>query len=322
MSELNIVLLGAGAIGHGWSRAIEAHPGAKLAAFVDPLIGTARAASWLQDHPQATKGVSLSELGDLNLDAAVVTTQSPAHVDAIRAALEHGLHVVVEKPFATTLEDAEALVALAAERGLTLMVSQNYRFFPGVATLRDIVAKQTYGRVRAVTGQFSYDWAGKPYQHEMEHITALEMSVHHLDLARAIFGAEAESGISIEWNPAGSQYKRGGGGQEALFVMNDGQGTFPFLYSGNLVGKSPNSEWGGNWRFEFDSATLVVERLEQGYGLYRAVGETYDYIGPFSADQGFGPSLDHFVSAINGKTEPWSSGRDNLKTLKMAFGRL
>lgn len=318
MTELRIALLGAGALGRGWSKVISAHPGARLAAFVDPLVGTPSASPWLDEY-DAPKAQTLAALGDVALDAAVVTAQSPAHATAIRASLEHGLHVVVEKPFTTTLADAEALVALAAERDLTLMVSQNYRFFPGVATLRQLIADGTYGGIRAVVGQFSYDWAGKPYQHQMEHVTPLEMSVHHLDLVRAIFDAEPERGLSLEWNPASSQYV-GGGGQEALYRMTSPGGAFPFLYSGNLVGKSPNSQWGGSWRFEFDKATLIVDVIDGDYGLYRANGEQHERLGDFASEIGFAPSFDHFVNSIREGREPWSSGRDNLGTLKMALG--
>ena len=321
MSGLNVVLFGAGALGRGWSRVISEHSSARLTGFVDPLVGTEKASAWLADYPDIPKATSIDGLVG-PFDAAVVTTQSPAHAAAIRTALEHGLHVVVEKPFATTLDDAKSLVELAASRGLTLMVSQNYRFFPGVATLRQAVSEQTFGAIRSVVGQFSYDWAGKPYQHEMEHITALEMSIHHLDLVRAIFAAEAETGLSLEWNPEPSQYQKGGGGQEALYRMRSETGVFPFLYSGNLVGKSPNSEWGGHWRFEFDTATLVVDRIEGRYGLYRARGETYEWIGPFAADIGFGPSFAHFADSVANGKEPWSSGRDNLKSLQMALGPL
>lgn len=318
MTTLDVVLFGAGALGRRWSEAVAAHPRARLAGFVDPLIDTARAAPWLADYPDVPRAAAIEALDGVAPAAAVVTAQSPAHAAAIRTALENGLHVVVEKPFATTLADAEALVGLAEARGLTLMVSQNYRFFPGVATLRKLVADRTHGRIRAVVGQFSYDWAGKPYQHEMAHVTALEMSVHHLDLVRAIFSAEAETGLSIEWNPEPGRY-RGGAGQEALYRMSDGEASFPFLYSGNLVGKSANSEWGGHWRFEFDSATLLVDRVAGRYGLYRALGGTEEWIGPFSADAGVAPAFDHFVDAVLSGMEPWSSGRDNLGTLRMAL---
>jgi predicted dehydrogenase len=327
MSELKIngvtkiAILGAGALGRAWSKIIQADPGARLAAIIDPLVGSENAPAWIDEHPDVPRARSLGELGLVTLDAAVVTAFSPAHADAIRSALEHGLHVIVEKPFATTLEDAQSVVDLAAKRGLTLMVSQNYRFFAGVPTIRELVEKETYGRIRAVFGEFSYDWAGKPYQHKMHHVMGLEMAVHHFDLVRALFAADPQSGSVREWNPAGSQYA-GGGGLEALFEMRSPQDAFPFLYSGSLVGKGPATPWGGVWRFEFDRGTIVVDTIDGRYGIYRAHADGHDGIGPFADDVVFEGSLAHFLSSLRAGQEPWPSGRDNLSTLKMALGFL
>lgn len=320
-STAKIAILGAGALGRAWSKVIEAEAGARLAAIIDPLVGTETAPSWIDEHPEVPRARSLGELGLVSLDAAVVTAFSPAHADAIRSALEHGLHVIVEKPFVTTLDDAHALVDLAARRGLTLMVSQNYRHFPGVATIRDLIASARFGRVRSVTGAFSYDWAGKPYQHRMQHVMGLEMAVHHFDLVRALFDAEPVSGLVREWNPEGSRYA-GGGGLEALFEMASAIDRFPFIYTGSLVGKAPPTPWGGDWRFEFDTATIIVGTVDGRYGIYQAHAKGHDWIAPFADDIRFDGAFSHFLSSLAEGREPWSSGRDNLGTLRMVLGFL
>jgi len=320
-TPVKIAILGAGALGRAWSRVIEADPRARLAAIIDPLVGTDRAPAWIDEHPEIPRARNLAELGLVSLDAAVVTAFSPAHAEAVRAALDHGLHVIVEKPFVTGLDDAHALVELAARRGLTLMVSQNYRHFPGVATLRGLVADETFGRIRSVSGSFTYDWAGKPYQHKMHHVMGLEMAVHHFDLVRALFDVEPLTGFVREWNPATSQYV-GGGGLEALFEMASRRDAFPFVYSGSLVGKAPPTPWGGNWRFEFDGATLVVDTIDGRYGLYRATAEGHAWIAPFADEITFDGAFRHFLDSLAAGREPWSSGRDNLGTLRMVLGFL
>ncbi len=315
---LRIVLLGAGALGRAWSKVIAAQEGARLCAVVDPLFGTATPPPVAPEWEGLPAARSLAELGDVPLDAAVVTAFSPAHVEAVRTALDHGLHVVVEKPFTTTLEDAQSLVALAEARGRTLMVSQNYRFFPGVATVRDLVRSKAHGRIRAVSGQFWCDWAGKPYQHAMRHVMALEMAIHHFDLVRALFDADARGGTVREWNPEPARFA-GGGGLEALFDMDAPLGAFPFGYSGSLVGRAKTTPWPGLWRFEFDRATLVVDTIEGRYGLYHATADGFDWLGTFGDEVGFAGSLAHFVDSLHAGREPWSSGRDNLGTMAMAL---
>ena len=315
---MNIAIVGAGGMGQAWRAALEHVPDTHVRAFVDPLIGTDKAAPWLGDYRDAAQVAALSALTG-EIDAVVVTALSPAHTDIVRAALERGYHVLVEKPFVTSLDDAQVLVALAAKQGKTLMVSQNYRFFPGAQWVKKIVEEGKYGEVRAVIGRFWCDWPGKPYQHKMLHPMALEMAIHHFDLVRAMFGANVLSGHMNEWNPTWSPYRMGGA-LEALFQMKNATTTFPFLYSGSLVGKAPRTPWGGLWRFEFDKATLVADVIDEQYGLFDATETGYEKLSPFGDDSmALGKSFAHFKACTETAQEPWSSGQDNLGTLAMAL---
>ena len=307
-------------MGHAWTNMVLRQPDVEVAGFVDPLIATASAPAWLEDYTEAAKVTSLAQLADAHdIDAVVVTALSPAHGEVVRLALETGCHVIVEKPFVTTLGEAEILVELAAERQRCLMVSHNYRFFPGVQKLCRIVREGSYGPVRAVIGRFWCDWPGKPYQHAMMHPMALEMAIHHFDMARAMFGAEAVEGQVLEWNPAWSPYLMGAA-LEALFKMEAGNHHFPFLYSGSLVGKAPRTPWGGLWRFEFEEATLVAAEIDGTYGLFEAAEAGYSLLSPFAGEtMMLDASFRHFLSCIREDKEPWSSGRDNLGTLRMAL---
>ncbi len=315
---MKIAVVGAGGMGRAWTVALGAVQNTEVRAFVDPLIGTDNAAPWLLDYPDARQVREVRELSG-EIEAVVVTAFTPAHTEIVRAALERDLHVIVEKPFVTNLEDAQALVALADERQKTLMVSQNYRFFSGPQRVREIVENKEYGPVHAVIGQFWCDWPGKPYQHAMDHPMALEMAIHHFDLARAMFGAEAVSGQVSEWNPVWSPYRMGGA-LEALFQMKNTDCSFPFLYSGSLVGRATRTPWGGLWRFEFEGATLVADVIGDDYGLYLATEAGYERISDFGDDSmALAKSFAHFKASVESSAEPWPSGRDNLGTLAMAL---
>ncbi|MFC0012295.1 Gfo/Idh/MocA family protein [Devosia nitrariae] len=319
-APLRVALVGAGGLGRGWAKVISNQQGAELGAVVDPLIGSERQAEWIVEEvghlPLAT---DLEATLEMDIDAAVVTAFSIAHHVAVKAALERGLHVLVEKPFTVTLQEAEELVSLAADKGLTLMVSQNYRYFPGASLLREIVRDERYGSIASVFCEFCLDWPGKPYQHGMQHAMGLEMAVHHFDMCRAIFDAEATGGYAREWQPAGSQYA-GGGAIEAVFEMEGSRGTFPFTYSGSLVSKAPRTPWPGRWRFEFDRKTILLDTLENGYGLYACQVEEHEWLGRYDGDTMlFNLPLAHFIDSIRTGKEPWSSGRDNLGTMRMAL---
>ncbi|MBV9673757.1 MAG: Gfo/Idh/MocA family oxidoreductase, partial [Verrucomicrobia bacterium] len=128
---MNVVIIGAGTLGQRWTQIVNSSTNAKIQAFVDPLIGNEKAPAWLLQYPEIPKFNSIPELRDLQVEAAIITAFSPAHAEAVEQALAQNYHVLVEKPFVTNQADAKRLVQLAGQKKRKLMVSQNYRFFPG-----------------------------------------------------------------------------------------------------------------------------------------------------------------------------------------------
>lgn len=99
-------------------------------------------------YPDARIVRSFDELlGVDELDLVVVNTPDITHYDYARRALLAGKHVIVEKPFTTTVEEAEELVALAAERGLTLSVYQNRRWDGDFLTVRQVLSRGLLGHL-------------------------------------------------------------------------------------------------------------------------------------------------------------------------------
>src|SRR5213083_1269005 len=76
-------------------------------------------------------------------EALLNTTALPGHVPVTRAALDAGLHVLLEKPFAPSLTAGQELVDVATRAGLVLMVSQNYRYFPAPRAIADMVRHES-----------------------------------------------------------------------------------------------------------------------------------------------------------------------------------
>jgi predicted dehydrogenase len=316
---MRVAIAGLGSIGKRWTEVLSQAPDVELAVLVDPLVGRPDLFPWLARYPDIPQVQTMDVLLDIDVDALVVTASSPAHAEIVQRALELGLHVLVEKPFTTQISDAEALVILAREKGRILMVSQNYRFFPGPQTLRSIARNVELGAVRAVIGQFWCDWPGRPYQQQMMHPMGLEMAVHHFDLVRAMFDANVVSGQVQEWNPERSPYRMGGA-VEALFKMANQNSSFPFLYSGSLVTQRTRTPWGGLWRFEFDRGTVIADNVDGQYGLFLAGDGHYKLLSAFGDESmAFDKSFSHFHDCIKNGKEACCSGADNLNTLRMVL---
>ena len=96
-----------------------------------------------------------------DVDVVDICTPGHLHHDIALAALEAGKHVLVEKPLANSLAEAEAMVAAAdtaAQRGVAAMVGFNYRRVPALALARELIAAGRIGEVRQVRAAYLQDW--------------------------------------------------------------------------------------------------------------------------------------------------------------------
>jgi len=85
-----------------------------------------------------------------DIDAAVVATPPRTHADVALDLLRHGKHVLVEKPMATSVEAASAMIEAAADSGAQLMAGHTFEYNPAVATLRDIIQSGELGRLHYI----------------------------------------------------------------------------------------------------------------------------------------------------------------------------
>jgi predicted dehydrogenase len=90
-----------------------------------------------------------TDLGDVldDTDAVLVATPPGSHYAVAMQALKHGKHVLVEKPLATSVAQAEDLVAVAAENDVQLMVGHTFEYNAAVRQLREIIQSGQLGRV-------------------------------------------------------------------------------------------------------------------------------------------------------------------------------
>lgn len=120
-------------------------------------------------------------LGDTDVDAVAVATPVHTHYEIARMALEHGKHVLIEKPMTHTVETSRELIDLAEDRGLTLMVDHTFVYTGAVRKIREIVDRGELGdlyyfdSVRVNLGMFQHDvnvvWDLAPHDVSiMEHL--------------------------------------------------------------------------------------------------------------------------------------------------------
>jgi predicted dehydrogenase len=150
MEPLRVGLVGCGAVAewHVDSGYRAVPESARVVATCDMRLDRAAA---LASPLEATAYVDLDlMLRDPQVEAVDLCSPHPLHAPMALAALAAGKHVLVEKPLATTVADGAAMVALAAERGLTLCVSENYPFSEPFRRAKAMIEAGEIGRVVAL----------------------------------------------------------------------------------------------------------------------------------------------------------------------------
>jgi predicted dehydrogenase len=159
---ISVAVIGAGYWGPNLIRNFVSCPETKLVAVCDK--DAARLAKVLAPYPGVDAVVDVKELlARKDIDAVAIATPVRTHAPFAIAALEAGKHVLVEKPLADSVADAERMVALAASRALTLMVDHTFVYSPAVRKMSELYGKGELGElcyidsVRINLGMFQHD---------------------------------------------------------------------------------------------------------------------------------------------------------------------
>jgi len=147
------------------------------------------------------------------LDAVVLTSPAPCHLDNLRGAARHGLHVLSEKPLAMGEGDSLEMIRLADEAGIMLFTGFDYRFSPVSQQIHRLVRERAVGDVRSLRliyiwnchGKYRTDDAGQRVEQErragrmLEGGPMVDCGVHQIDLARWWLNSEVS-----RWTAAGA----------------------------------------------------------------------------------------------------------------------
>lgn len=168
---------------------IRAVPGLRLAAIVQRSGTEAQ-----QQYPDARLVRNMDELLAIEtIRLVVIATPNPSHHPLAKQALENGRDVVIDKPFATTYNQAAELVEIAKSRGRLISVYQNRRFDGDFVTLQQLVSSGTLGRVVLLESHFDRfrpllrenAWRERP---EAGSGVLFDLGPHLIDQAMVLFG--------------------------------------------------------------------------------------------------------------------------------------
>src|SRR5262245_50756835 len=129
-----VAVIGAGSMGRNHTRVYREIPDAELVGVVDENRGSAEEIARL-NNTQPYDDLSRL-LDEAKPEAVTVAVPTQVHYEVVKQALEGGCHILVEKPIAATVEEAQDLMQLAKNVGKVLMVGHIERFNPAIIELK------------------------------------------------------------------------------------------------------------------------------------------------------------------------------------------
>lgn len=138
-------------------------------------------------------------LNDEDIDVVTISSISGYHAKQAIDCLRHNKHVIVEKPMALNLEDADEVINIAKEKDRVVCVSHQNRFMPSVKRLKEAVDKGKFGKIihgsaRTLWNRNNdyYNQAAWRGTKDLDGGTLLNQCIHNIDLLQWIMGGEIE----------------------------------------------------------------------------------------------------------------------------------
>jgi UDP-N-acetylglucosamine 3-dehydrogenase len=195
---VDVAVLGLGTMGRQHARVLADLAGARLVAVCDRAP---EARAHAEAHlPSVSWQTDWREVLAAGPGAVVNALPTGDHFEVTRAFLEAGVHVLVEKPIASTVAEAVELSRLARERGVVLMVGNVERFNPAVNVVKELVERGRMGEIVSVSARRV--GVARP---AVPHVNvALDLAIHDIDIISYVLGRNGEllmaAGAAMEPN--------------------------------------------------------------------------------------------------------------------------
>ena len=178
--KVRVAVVGVGYLGRHHARILSALPGVELVAVID--VNRSRA-----EQIAAQNGtVALTDCRDVigKVDAVTIAVPTEAHTAIALPCLSAGVSVLVEKPMARTLDEADAMIDAAARAGVTLAVGHTERFNPAVEVARPLLTNPRFIEVHRL-GTFP--------ERSLDIDVVFDLMIHDLDVVLSLVRSDVES---------------------------------------------------------------------------------------------------------------------------------
>lgn len=308
MTALRMAIVGAGVMGANHARVARSVPGVDVAYVVDPDRARAERAA------AACGAEATTDLSDIfgKVDAAVVASPSSLHETHGLALLASGVNVLIEKPIATTVEEASRLLDAAAAEGLVLQIGHVERFNPAVLELDRLQGDVVHIDAARIG----------PYSNRVEVGVVLDLMIHDLDIVLSIVGGEPVDVFATARRTRSTTEDL----VSALIEFDNGTSA---SLTASRIGQTKIRTLALTREKDFVSVDLLrqdvtIHRVDHSEYLSDE-GTRYRQTGvvelPFLENRGepLYLELSHFADCVRTGSTPRVTGRDGLRALELAM---
>ena len=296
-------------------------PEAELEAVVSGRRETAETVAAQFGNPRVLDSWEAA-IADPAVDAIDICTPNSLHAPIAIAAARAGKHVIVEKPMATTIAEADAMVAAARETGVTLMVAHNLRFVPIYQAVQKAMAQGTIGAPFSARGIFMHAgpdefWGATSswfwQEQEAGGGSLLDMGIHMIDLLRWIIGRPVLEVTSMTSRVSRPTFAD----DNAMLVMRMEGDVLASVQASWSARPFPDRQIAihgelGHIAMGRSAEEPLVINLKDGAGSRKVIPEVL-------AASPIGDPFAAFVRSIQGGVEPPVTGEDGRASLAIAL---
>ena len=300
MTEINVGVIGVGAMGYNHARVYYRLENANLIAVSDVSERTLNKVCKKYD----AKGYNDYEelLANPEIEAVSICVPTTHHHDVVMSAIEHGKHVLVEKPIAFTLKEAEEMIAAAKEKGVILATGHVERFNPAVQKAKELIENDVIGDVVSASAK-----RVGPFPPRIKDVgVAIDLAIHDLDVMNYLFDEDIEQVYAT----MGSILDKCEYEDHAEIMVN---------FDDDITGILEV-----NWLTPYKRREIEITGTD-GIISVDYIEQTIDVFGKFAQDiemqheEPLKEDLSSFVETVSTGGEPVISGEDGLDALKMVL---
>ena len=273
MTGLHWGILATGGIAHAFTSDLRT-AGLDVTAVGSRHIDSARA--FAEQYDIAHAHGSYEELvADPDVDIVYIATPHPGHLENALLALDHGKHVLVEKPFTLHAAEAAAIRDKAAEKGLLAMEAMWTRYLPHMVRIREILAAGTLGEIRVVSADHTQKISTDP-AHRLNDLALgggalLDLGIYPISFAIDVLGLPERITALARLSDAGS----------------DAEVATSFVHASGALSTSVSSSRGAGMnvaQIVGTEARIEIDRVWYTPTSFRVVSPDGDVIEDFTSE--------------------------------------